>query len=146
MGASKVVFLSGLYIIIGLYATGIRKADSNVRQVAEFSATRDQATEIAKTGVQFVINDLATHEGGGYKPSASNLTVGDGTVTYQVTDRNATVANMTSTGTLNGREATLVAQIQYVGTKTLKVKGKDLRWDRWKIVKMYVQPIPRDQS
>lgn len=135
MGGAKTVLLSGLYVIIGLYAASLRNADYNMQQAAESFIQSDQAVEIARAGIEFAINDLGTVKPNKL-PTASGLSVMDGTLSYDVTDRSSDEVEITSTGIFSGQTATIVATVKLMTQYTISKKKK---WSRWVIENIYVQ-------
>jgi len=118
----------GVYAVIGLYALAFNNADLAVLNVGQNQAYHDQARQIANVGVKFAIGDA----GSAVSPTltSASVTVMNGSVTYS-TDRpagvSATQIRVTSTGTYNGFQVTMVAILQYNGVK-------------WVLQRVYQQP------
>ncbi len=109
---------AGIYVIIGLYALRFTAADQAVFTVAKSEAFYDQARQIAHVGTKFAVGDMGFN-------SAAALPLGTvsligGTVTY-TGDRPAGLAasqvRVTSPGTYNGYQVTVVAILFYNGVK-----------------------------
>jgi hypothetical protein len=118
MGTSKIVMGAGVYIIIGLYAMGFNAADLSVYNAAKSEAFHDQARQIAYTGMRFAIGDMGSNSAPSFPSGTVNLI--SGSVTY-TGDRPAGLAasqvRVTSRGTYNGFQVTIVAILQYNGVK-----------------------------
>lgn len=118
MGTSKIVMGAGLCVIIGLYAVGFNTADQAVYNIGKSQAYHDQARQIAYVGMRFAIGDMGSNSGASL-PSG-NVNLMSGNVTY-TGDRPAGVSNsqarVTSVGTYNGYQVTIVAILQYNGVK-----------------------------
>lgn len=118
MGTSKIVMGAGVYIIIGMYALGFRAADQAVYTVAKSEAFHDQARQIANVGTKFAVGDMGSNSAPAF-PSGTVSLIG-GTVTY-TGDRpaglTASQVRVTSSGTYNGYQVTVVAILSYNGVK-----------------------------
>ena len=119
---------AGVYIIIGLYALGFNTADQAVYNIGRAQAFHDQARQIAGAGVRFAIGDAGSNSSASFPTGTVNL-IG-GSVNYTA-DRPAGYAanqmRVTSRGTYNSNQVTMVALIQYNGVK-------------WVTVRIYQQP------
>jgi len=108
----------GIYAAIGLYALAFNTADQAMVSLGQNQAYHDMARQIANSGVKFSIGDA----GAATSPTLGTTTVSlmNGSVTY-VTDRptgvSSTQMRVTSTGTYNTYEVTMVAILYYNGTK-----------------------------
>ena len=109
---------AGVYVIIGLYAVGFNAADQAVYSVGRSQAYHDQARQIAYVGMKFAIGDMGSSSSPAF-PSGTVSLIG-GSVTYTA-DRPAGFAasqmRVTTVGTYNGYQATIVAVLQYNGVK-----------------------------
>jgi hypothetical protein len=118
MGTSKIVMGAGVYVIIGLYALGFSAADQAVYTVAKSEAFHDQARQIANVGTKFAVGDMGSNSSPAF-PSGTVSLIG-GAVTY-TGDRPAGLAasqvRVTSSGTYNGYQVTVVAILFYNGVK-----------------------------
>ncbi len=134
MGTAKVIFLSGLYIILGVYTVGFNKANDAVRTVANSGATFNQAAQIAQTSLQFAVKDLPYSSMPTSSYSMHNVAMMGGTASYS-TDFNGLPANqlrVTASGTYNGQTVTTVTILKYVYTQPLS--GPKKRWNSWQVV------------
>ena len=118
MGTSKIVMGAGVYVIIGLYALGFSSANQAVYTTAKSEALHDQARQIAYVGARFALGDMGSNSSPAFPSGTVNL-IG-GTVTYSG-DRPAGLAasqvRVTSNGTYNGYQVTVVSILYYNGVK-----------------------------
>jgi len=118
VGTSKVIIGLGAYIMIGMYALLFTSTDQAIYNVAQSQAFHDDARQISNAGVKFALGDIGGDSGASF-PS-STVSFNGGSVTY-VADRPAglsgTQMRVTSTGTYNGFQVTMVAILQYNGVK-----------------------------
>jgi hypothetical protein len=134
MGISKVVIGLGAYVMIGAFALLFMTTDQALYNVAQSQAFHDEARQISNAGVKFAIGDV----GGNSSASlpSSTVSVNGGSATY-VADRPAglsgTQMRVTSTGTYNGFQVTMIAILQYNGVK-------------WTLQRIYQQPDATEYS
>ncbi len=123
MGTSKIVAGAGVYVIIGLYALGFSTADQAVYNVGRSEAFHDQARQIAYVGTRFAMGDMGSNSLAAL-PSGNVSLIG-GSAAY-TGDRpaglTASQMRVTSVGTYNGSIVTIVAILQYNGTKWVTQK------------------------
>jgi len=134
MGTSKVIIGLGAYVMIGAFALLFTSTDQNLYNVAQSQSFHDQARQISNAGVKFAIGDVGGNSAASF-PS-STVSVSGGTTSY-VGDRpaglSATQMRITSTGTYNGFQVTMVAILQYNGVK-------------WTLQRVYQQPDASEYS
>ena len=134
MGTSKVIIGLGAYVMIGAFALLFTTTDQNLYNVAQSQAFHDAARQISNAGVKFAIGDVGGNSGAGF-PS-STVSMNGGSASY-VGDRPAGLAatqmRVTSTGTYNGFQVTMVAILQYNGVK-------------WTLQRIYQQPDATEYS
>ena len=134
MGTSKVIIGLGAYVMIGAFALLFTSTDQALYTVAQSQAFHDEARQISTAGVKFAIGDVLGNSAASF-PS-STVTVSGGSVSY-VADRPAGLAStqmrVTSTGTYNGFQVTMVAILQYNGVK-------------WVLQRIYQQPDAAEYS
>ncbi|HWP82417.1 MAG TPA: hypothetical protein VNN76_07160 [Bacteroidota bacterium] len=136
MGSSRMILLSGVYAMLGLYTVGIREADVKQYKIAATHADQVQAEEIAKMGVQLCIYDLGLS-----KPSALpflwNKSVAGGSLTYYSNDSGlaSDQVRIISIGTFNGHKVTRVAIVKLIATYTGSTKKK--KWNKWETERVY---------
>jgi hypothetical protein len=134
MGISKVVIGLGAYVMIGAFALLFMTTDQALYNVAQSQAFHDEARQISNAGVKFAIGDV----GGNSSASlpSSTVSVNGGSASY-VADRPAglsgTQMRVTSTGTYNGFQVTMIAILQYNGVK-------------WTLQRIYQQPDATEYS
>ena len=134
MGTSKVIIGLGAYVMIGMYALLFTSTDQAIYNVAQSQAFHDDARQISNAGVKFALGDVGGNSGAAF-PS-STVGFNGGSVTY-VGDRpsglTGTQMRVTSTGTYNGFQVTMVAILQYYGVK-------------WTLQRIYQQPDAAEYS
>ena len=134
MGTSKVIIGLGAYVVIGMYTLLFTSTDQAIYNVAQSQAFHDDARQISTAGVKFALGDVGGNSAAGF-PS-STVSFNSGSVTY-VGDRptwlTGTQMRVTSTGTYNGFQVTMVAILQYSGVK-------------WTLQRIYQQPDPTEYS
>jgi hypothetical protein len=118
MGTSKVIIGLGAYVMIGAFALLFTTTDQAIYNVAQSQAFHDEARQISTAGLKFAMGDVGGNSAAGF-PS-STVSVAGGSASY-VADRPAgltgTQMRVTSTGTYNGFQVTIVAILQYNGVK-----------------------------
>ena len=134
MGTSKVIIGLGAYVMIGMYALLFTSTDQAIYNVAQSQAFHDDARQISNAGVKFALGDVGGNSGAAF-PS-STVGFNGGSVTY-VGDRpsglTGTQMRVTSTGSFNGFQVTMVAILQYNGVK-------------WTLQRIYQQPDAAEYS
>ncbi len=128
MGTSKIVMLSGIYLILGMYTVGFTSADRNNSSIAESVANSIQAEQIARTGISLAMTKM----GGSFAISSyanQNASVMNGSVVYSASQAGlpATQSQVTSTATFAGKTVTIKAVFSYDR-------------NRWRVIRMYVPP------
>jgi hypothetical protein len=146
MGNTKVIFLSGLCVIIGLYTYNIREADSKAQSASNAHVFRLQAEEVAKSGTQHAINKLGTAKPNRL-PRLSNQSLFGGVLNYRCDDSglDGDRVRITSSGTVSGHTITRIAVVN-LSTKVQETmgKGKPKQWNQWEIEKVYVSDKKED--
>ncbi|MBI3586450.1 MAG: hypothetical protein HY088_04915 [Ignavibacteriales bacterium] len=141
MGSIKVILFCLLSIIIGTYTLGIKSAENTSFQASVDRANQIQAEEIAKTGVQIALDELACNP---YIRTLQSKTyiytkvvLGD-TVTYNI-DPNSDVdkATVTVVAKYNGVTTKMKAK---VSIKANPNPSNGLNRGRWGIDRIYVYP------
>jgi len=134
VGTSKVIIGLGAYVMIGMYALLFTSTDQAIYNVAQSQAFHDDARQISNAGVKFALGDIGGDSGASF-PS-STVSFNGGSVMYTA-DRPAglsgTQMRVTSTGTYNGFQVTMIAILQYNGVK-------------WTIQRIYQQPDASEYS
>ena len=134
MGTSKVIIGLGAYVMIGMYALLFTSTDQAIYNVAQSQAFHDQARQISNAGVKFAMGDVGGNSSAGL-PS-STVSFNGGNVTYvadQPAGLSGTQMRVTSTGTYNNFQVTMVAILQYNGVK-------------WTLQRIYQQPNAAEYS
>ena len=134
MGTSKVIIGLGAYVVIGMYTLLFTSTDQAIYNVAQSQAFHDDARQISTAGVKFALGDVGGNSAAGF-PS-STVSFNSGSVTYvgdRPTGLTGTQMRVTSTGTYNGFQVTMVAILQYNGVK-------------WTLQRIYQQPDPTEYS
>lgn len=130
MGTSKIVMLSGVYLILGMYSLSFTAADRTNSTISESIANSVQAEQIARTGISLAmtkmggINSSSTREYGNQQASFLN-----GSVVYSASQSGlpASQSQVTSTGSIAGKTVTIKAVFSY-------------ERNRWRVIRMFVQP------
>jgi hypothetical protein len=134
MGTSKIIVGLGAYIMVGMYTLLFTSTDQAIYNVAQSQSFHDQARQISTSGVKFSVGDVGGNSASAF-PS-STVEFNGGSVTY-IGDRpdglSATQMRITSTGSYNGFQVTMVAILQYTGVK-------------WTIQRIYQVPDPAEYS
>jgi hypothetical protein len=134
MGTSKVIIGLGAYVMIGMYALLFTSTDQAIYNVAQSQAFHDDARQISNAGVKFALGDVGGNSGAAF-PS-STVGFNGGSVTYagdRPSGLTGTQMRVTSTGTYNGFQVTMVAILQYNGVK-------------WALQRIYQQPDAAEYS
>jgi hypothetical protein len=134
-GTSKIVLLTGVYLIIGLYSLGFNRADESVNRVMIAEANMNQAEQIALAGIRMGLNEIAPVIGSStFSTRTANIFQGQVSYTGDVpSSLTSTQSRITSTGTLRGHSITMVAIIHlYNG--------------HWKVSRTYSQPTAQEFS
>lgn len=130
MGTSKVILLSGIYLILGFYTVSFTAADETNFSSALTVATESQAEQLAKTGISLALqrfaNNLAMTSIG-----TTNVSTMGGSVVYsasQPVSFPATQTQVVSTGTYNGVTVETTAVFHQYG-------------GRWKVLRVYSKVV-----
>jgi hypothetical protein len=125
MGSTKIIMLSGIYMILGMYSASFDVAHQSNFDLASKTATFIQAEQIARTGISLAMTKM------GANPLAHTYTnisasVLNGSVTYSATGT-ASQSEITSTATFND--------------KTVVVKATFVFYNnRWRVSRLFVPP------
>ncbi len=126
MGTSKVIMLSGIYLILGMYTISFGVADETNFQLSANTANAIQAEQIARTGISLAMTTMggnsSTHINSGITASVMG-----GSVTYIGSSISASQDQITSTATYNGKTVVVKAVFSYDR-------------NRWRIIRMYIPP------
>ena len=134
MGTSKVIIGLGAYVMIGMYALLFTSTDQAIYNVAQSQAFHDGARQISNAGVKFALGDIGGNSGAGF-PS-STVSFNGGSVTYsgsRPAGLTGTQMQITSIGTYNNFQVTMIAVLQYNGVK-------------WTLQRIYQQPDASEYS
>jgi len=134
-GTSKIVLLTGVYLIIGLYSLGFNRADESVNRVMIAEANMNQSEQIALAGIRMGMNEIAPVIGSSaFSTRTANIFKGQASYRGDVpSSLSSTESRITSTGTLNGHSVTMVAII-------------NLYNGHWRITRIYSQPTAAEFS
>ena len=129
MGTSKIVMLSGVYLILGMYTVSFTAADRNNSSIAESVANSIQAEQIARTGISLAMTKM----GSSFATSSytnQNASVMNGSVVYSASQTGlpTSQSQVTSTATFAGKTVTIKAVFSYDR-------------NRWRVIRMYVPPV-----
>ena len=129
MGTSKIIMLSGVYLVLGMYTLSFSEADKANSTQAATVASSIQAEQLARTGVSLAMTKMGTNSAM-FSYSDQSSSVMNGTVVYSASRPAgfpASQSQITSTGTFNGKTLTITAVCSYD-------RG------RWRIVRLFVPP------
>ncbi|MFA6468600.1 MAG: hypothetical protein WCW35_06870 [Bacteroidota bacterium] len=128
MGSSKVIMLSGVYLMLGMYNVSFYQADRLNSTAVEAVANAVQAEQLARTGISIAVTTMADDVS---KNTLGQQTVSftNGTITYQAWILSGTQSKVTSTGTFNGKTVTMKAVVSF-------------ERNRWRVLRSYVIPSP----
>jgi hypothetical protein len=132
-GTSKIVLLTGVYLIIGLYSLAFNRTDESVNRVTIAEALTNQTEQIAMAGIRMGLTESLPVIGGSTF-STRTANVFQGQVSYRgdvPSTLGATESRITSTGTLNGHSVTVVAII-------------NLYHGHWKVTRTFTQPTAQE--
>ena len=126
MSTSKVIMLSGIYLILGSYTISFGLADESNFQLSLNTVNAIQAEQIARTGISLAMTKMGgnslTHTFSGVTASVMS-----GAVVYSATSTSSTQSQIISTGTFNGKTIVVKAVFSYDR-------------NRWRIIQMYIPP------
>jgi len=138
MGNSKVVLAIGVSLIVGIYALGIKTAEKNTTQAMADRANVIVAEEMAKTGVNMALDDLASHPWIRWLDSDYTKAVGGDTIQYTIMPNAALdTANVVVVSRCNGYTSTVRALVYKTANPTWWL---GVYRGRWAVIKMYAQP------
>lgn len=130
MGTSKVIFLSGLYMILGFYTVSFRSTDETNFANALGNSTIAQIDQIAKTGISLALMTMGG-DSSASTISQRKVSVLGGSVTISA-NRPVSLplsqSQVIATGEMNGRQIQTTAVVQFHG-------------GRWKVLKVYSQTL-----
>ncbi len=130
MGTSKIVMLSGVYVILGFYTISFNRADETNFSTALNAASSAQAEQLARTGISLALAYMADNSSL-YSFSTQSLSTMGGSVEYAASHPAlfpATQSEVTTTGTFNGKQVVMTAVFHYYG-------------GRWKVLRVYTETV-----
>jgi len=130
MGTSKVILLSGIYLILGFYTVSFTAADETNFSSALTVATETQAEQLAKTGVSLALQRFANNLTM-YTIGSTTVTTMGGTVSYSASRPASfplTQTQVIATGTYNGVQVQTTAVFHQYG-------------GRWKLLRVMSQSV-----
>lgn len=132
---SKGVLLSGIALIIGVYAVGIKKADITIGGSAATHAYKIQSDKNAMMGVQAGIHFLtgSINGGSGGINTTSTFIILSDTVSYTVVvPKDSVTGNITATSKFQGWKTTIKAYV--------RKKFSDGSNHYWEVTRSYIKP------
>lgn len=139
MGASKGALLSGVALIVGIYASGIKKADALIAASAGTRVYQLQSDANARTGVRLALNDMRDNTSWSVSPKTV-IFMGD-TIWYDVNNTQTSSpkkSTITSRSRYKGIETKIVAYVEESGA-IVNRRGRRIGYN-WAITKTYVVP------
>lgn len=130
MGNSKIVMLSGIYLILGMYTLSFHQNDNLNSSSVISVATTVQAEHLAKAGISLALAKMGS-DAALFSYSTQSSTVESGTILYraeQPVGYPSTDSKITSTGVFSGDTVSVTAVFQYD-------RG------RWRILRVYSPPV-----
>lgn len=130
MGTSKILLLTGVYAILGVYTVNFSSADqANFSRALEVSSTL-QSEQLATAGVSIALTELGS-DASKSSISTRRVTMLGGTVTISAErplSYPATLTQVVSTGLFNNEQVRITSVMQYNG-------------GRWKVLRTFTQTI-----
>lgn len=130
MGTSKILLLTGVYAILGVYTVNFSSADqANFSRALEVSSTL-QSEQLATAGVSIALTELGS-DASKSSISMRRVTMLGGTVTISAerpVSYPATLTQVVSTGLFNNEQVRITSVMQYNG-------------GRWKVLRTFTQTI-----
>lgn len=126
MGSSKVILLSGVYLILGFYTLSFNSTNEANFSNALSVASSLQTEQLARTGLALSLQKLGNNPAV-YSFAEETLQMNNGTITYQANRPvgfPATQTQVVSTALFNNQEVTMTAVYHFQN-------------GRWKILKVY---------
>ncbi len=117
MGSSKIIVLSGVYLMLGFYTVSFNAADEANFSTALTVATEMQAEQLAKTGVSLALQKFADYNWMSSISPTSVSTMG-GSITYSASRPASfplTQVEVISTGYYNDKIVKSTAVFHYYG-------------------------------
>ena len=133
MGASKIVFVGAVAVIIGLFGVGIKKGEQRSADIAALHAYQLQAKTLAEQALQVAARKLPT-TASGTMPIPGVGSTSEGSYSYSVVrwgmPTYTNQVRITTVGTANTQRITMYSTLQELpaGPKPSGAKT----WNRWK--------------
>jgi len=135
MNTSKVLFVGGFCIALGLFSSGIIEADARVADVGVRNANRTTAEEVAHAGVNYAIYYLSTpSETDGLAKTGRKILGGSMSYVITVDPLDATKRIVASSGTVGTQKVVITATM----VEGVSGKGSRKNWNKWNIDNMHV--------
>lgn len=127
MGSSKIVMLSGVYLILGMYTLSFSIADRSNSKSVEAVANTIQSEQLALSGISLAMQKMGSNSNlDQFASTQSSMT--SGTVTYSAAEIvNQKQSEITSTATFSGKTITAKATFNYYN-------------GRWRVARVYITP------
>ena len=135
MGASKIVFVGAVAVIIGLFGVGIKKGEQRSADIAALHAYQLQAKTLAEQALQIAARKLPSSAATTPLPTPSAGSTSEGSYSYSVVRWlaiNTKQVRITAIGTASTQRITMYSTLEELpaGPKPSGVKT----WNRWKQV------------
>ena len=137
MGASKGALLSGVALIVGIYASGIKRADGIIASSAGTRVYQLQSDANARTGVRLALDDMVL--GGWSTRKRTAYFMGD-TILYDIDNLGTSpqTAKIKTRSRFKGFETRIEAYVEE-GAVIRNRRGRRIG-STWTITKTYVVP------
>jgi hypothetical protein len=128
MGSSKIIVLSGVYLMLGFYTLSFNAADESNFSTALVVASETQAEQLAKTGVSLALQKFANNLTI-YSIAPTSVSTMGGTITYSASKPASFPWNQTQVvafGTYEGKRIKSTAVFHQYG-------------GRWKLLRVVTE-------
>lgn len=141
MGNSKVILISAVSLIIGLYSMGIKTAEKNALQPAIERANAIEGEELSKAGLHMAMDDLASYPHlRSLQLSQSKVLWGD-TLNYTISPNAAIdTATVVVTSYHNGATTVVKGSVRKIADPVVTwMWWSNIYRGRWAIMNSYTQ-------
>ncbi|MCK9407604.1 MAG: hypothetical protein WCX28_00235 [Bacteriovoracaceae bacterium] len=126
MGSSKIIMLSGVYLILGFYTVSFYQAERTNSYTVEAVSNSVQAEHLARTGISMALVKMGNDSG--IPNFTEDASLSGGTIQYSAVV-SGLQSTITSSALFNGRQIDMTALFTFD-------RG------RWRITRIYVTPTP----
>lgn len=130
MGSSKIILLSGVYLILGFYTLSFQRVDENNFTSTITASSKMQAEQYAQIGLSLALTTMANNSSM-YSFSPRTFSTAGGTVMYSASRPAgfpSTQTQVIAIGIHNGKQVTMTAVYHFYG-------------NRWKILRVFTETV-----